>query len=105
MYLPGFQMAVADFVKDKGLEVPVQVRLLDLVSEVGELAKESLKGTRYGREAFYPTSEWEGELADAFFALVCVANSTGVNLELALDRALDRYTERLRLKGDASSGR
>lgn len=106
MYVTGFQLAVQDFVQEHGLEAPVEARLLDLASEVGELAKEALKATRYGREQqFHPTPEWENELMDVFFALICLANSTGVHLERSLDGTLDRYRERLAQTGDAGSGR
>ncbi len=103
--LPEFQPAVARFVEAHALEVPPAIRLLDLVAETGEVAKELLTGTRYGREEFRPGAAWAEELADLFFALVCVANSTGVNLEAALDDALSRYAARLDERGDAGSGR
>lgn len=99
------QRAVAEFVREHGLEAPVQARLLDLVSEVGELAKETLEGTGYGRAPFHPPGGWEGELGDALFALACLANSTGVDLGAALNQALEKYSERLALEGDAGSGR
>jgi len=103
--LPDFQKTVVAFVDENRLETSVEVRLLDLVSEVGELAKEVLKGDEYGHQSFQPTAEWSGELADAFFSLVCLANSTGLNLEEALVEALDKYAQRLASKGDAGSGR
>ena len=103
--LPAFQRAVAHFVEAHALEAPPAIRLLDLVSEAGEVAKELLTGTRYGREEFRPGAAWAEELADLVFALVCVANSTGVNLEAALDDALSRYAARLAERGDAGSGR
>lgn len=99
------QREVADFVQAHGLEADVQTRLLDLASEVGEVAKEVLKATRYGREPFRPTPDWEGELGDAYFSLLCVAESTGVDLEAALRKALAKYESRLSGKGDAGSGR
>ncbi len=61
---------------------------LDLVSEVGELTKEVLRATNYGRESFHPTEEWSGELGDILFSLACVANSTGLELKMALSEAL-----------------
>ncbi len=100
-----FQRAVAEFVWEHGLEAPVQARLLDLVSEVGELAKEVLEGTDYGRTAFRAPDGWTGELGDALFALACLANSTGVELETALNEALEKYRERFALGGGAGSGR
>lgn len=86
------------------LGAPVSFRLLDLAAEVGELAKEVLKSTRYGREPFQPTQDWAGELGDAFFSLICIANSTDVNLEEALQSALKKYKSRLARKGDVGSG-
>jgi len=53
------------FVKENGLEAPIQA-LLDLVSEVGEVSKEVLKGTSYGLEPFQPREQWAEELADVF---------------------------------------
>ena len=99
-----FQQAVATFVGENELEAPVHARVLDLVSEVGELDKEILKVTDYGGQPFRPTEEWSGELADILYSLTCVANSTGVDLEAALNEALDKYEGRLAQKGDAGSG-
>lgn len=104
-HLPQFQQKVAAFVAQHQLEAPVEARLLDLVSEVGEVAKEVLKGSDYGRHPFEAGDEWAAELADALFSLICVANSTGVNLEAALDQVLDKYRQRLTQAGDAGSGR
>ncbi len=100
-----FQRTVARFVREHGLEAPVQARLLDLVSEVGEIAKDALEGTDYGRTPFHAPDGWTGELGDALFALVCLANSTSVDLGTALNEALEKYRERLALGGDAGSGR
>jgi NTP pyrophosphatase (non-canonical NTP hydrolase) len=99
------QRTVASFVEEAGIEAPVYARLLDLASEVGELSKEVLEGTNYGRAPFRPANGWTGELGDVLFALVCLANSTGVDLEAALGGALDRYRQRLALGDDAGSGR
>jgi lincosamide nucleotidyltransferase len=99
-----YQRSVAAFVAAHALEVPVSARLLDLVSEVGELAKEALKGSEYGRAPFTGTEGWAAELGDALFSLACVANSTGVNLNAALEAALAKYELRLATRGDAGSG-
>ena len=102
------QRAVAQFVEAHGLEAPVHARALDLASEVGELAKEILTGTDYGRAPFEAPEGWTAELGDALFALVCLANSTGVDLEVDLevdlDGTLEKYRERLALGGGAGSG-
>jgi NTP pyrophosphatase (non-canonical NTP hydrolase) len=99
------QRTVASFVEGAGIEASVHARLLDLVSEVGELSKEILKATDYGHAPFRPSDGRAGAMGDVLFALVCLANSTGVDLESALDRALSKYRERIALGGDAGSGR
>lgn len=104
MSLPPYQQQVFDFVTEHGLHIPPSDRLLDLVSEVGELAKEVLKATRYSRQPFNPAEEWTAELGDVFFALSCLANSTGVDLNVALADALHKYQERLLKRSDAGSG-
>ncbi len=84
MHLPSAQDAVLHLVETHRLEVAVPFRLLDLASEVGELAKEALVATSYGRAPFRPTEGWPGELGDALFSLICLANSTGVDLQVGL---------------------
>ncbi|HZY66878.1 MAG TPA: MazG nucleotide pyrophosphohydrolase domain-containing protein [Rubrobacteraceae bacterium] len=99
------QQSVADFVARHGLEAPVPARLLDLSSGVGELSKEYLKSANYGREPFeHPPDGWQGEIGDVLFTAVCLANSTGVNLEAALQRVLNKYKERLHREGGPGSG-
>lgn len=43
---PDFQQRVGRFVAEHGLETSAETRLLDLVSEWGEVAKEILRGNR-----------------------------------------------------------
>jgi len=100
-----FQKEVAEFTTSLQLEAPVEARVLDLVAEVGELAKELLKAGQYGRQPFQPAEAWSDELGDVFFSLICLANSTGVNLEEALAGALDKYRRRMAAKGEVGSGR
>lgn len=95
---------VADFVEEHDLEAPIPARMLDLVSEAGELAKEVLKGTGYGSRSFQTPEGWSQELGDVLFALICLANSTNVELEAALLEALEKYRGRLATGGDAGSG-
>lgn len=98
------QRSVSRFVEWHRLKAPVQTRLLDLVSEVGELAKEVLVATAYGHRSFEPTDGWKRELGDALFSLICVANCTDVDLEMALEGAMKKYAQRLADSGDAGSG-
>ena len=103
--LPAFQQKVADFVDAHDLRTGAEHRLLDLVAELGELSKEALKATNYGRGPFIPDEKWDDELSDVFFSLVCLANSTAVDLEKGLDAALAKYGRRLKERGEAGSGR
>lgn len=103
--LPGYQRRVADFVDAAGMRAGVESRTLDLVSEVGEVAKEVLKATQYGEAPFDTPPDWADELGDLFFSLACLANATNVDLDRALDGALAKYRARLTTRGDAGSGR
>lgn len=105
MMLPDYQESVLRFVQAHQLEISVTYRLLDVVSEVGELAKEILKDTHYGQTAFETSATFKEELADVFFSLICVANSCGINLDEALRAALAKYEARLHATGDAASER
>ncbi len=98
------QHRVAEFVAEYELEAPIHARTLDLTSEVGELAKEVLKGAGYGCRRFEPPQGWQDEMGDVFFALLCLANSTGVELEAALAGSLHKYRERLESQSGAGSG-
>ncbi len=109
MALSSIQHRIAEFVQVNGLETSPAARTLDLVSEVGEVAKEILKATNYGQTDFELAESlqdnWEEEIADVLFALICLANSTHVDLDLALEAVLNKYAARLANKGDAGSGR
>ena len=97
------QDQAARFVQAHGLEASPGVRLLDLVSEVGEAAKEVLRSADCGRVPFRPGRGWEEELGDALFALVCLANTTGVDLEARFEDSLKKCESRLEARGDAGS--
>jgi NTP pyrophosphatase (non-canonical NTP hydrolase) len=101
---PAFQETVAGFLVEHNLQTPVVHRLLDVASELGELAKEAVEATGYGREEFEPSEHWKEELGDLFFSLICLANESDVNLEEALEKALEKYRERIAASGSPTSG-
>ncbi len=105
MSLLEIQDKVNRFAKDMGISTSVNIRIIDLVSEVGELSKEVLKGTEYGIKQFRNTEGWESEIGDVLFSLICVANETDINLENCLNYVLDKYEKRFANKGDLGSGR
>ncbi len=98
------QLRVQEFVDLYQLSSDANTRLLDLLSETGELSKEMLKATEYGKDAFTPTDAWEDEIGDVYFALLCLANTTQIDLNDALARTLEKYAHRLARRGSADSG-
>lgn len=102
---PDFQQRVARFVRQHHLASEVPFRVLDLASEVGEIAKEVLKASEYGARPFRPGANWADELGDALFSLICIANQSGVDLDQALQGALAKYQARLDRSGVPDSGR
>lgn len=105
MDLSELQDIVNKFTKDKNMNSNVNIRMIDLTSEVGELSKEILKGTNYGSKQFEKTKEWNSEIGDVLFSLICIANETDTNLEDCLNFVLDKYEKRFASKGDFGSGR
>ena len=66
-----------------------------LTEEVGEVAR--LIARQYGEQSFKESDKGHDladELADVLFVVICLANQTGVNLEEALARNLDKKTRR-----------
>ncbi|HRG88863.1 MAG TPA: nucleotide pyrophosphohydrolase [Chitinophagales bacterium] len=66
-----------------------------LTEEVGEVAR--IIARRYGEQSFKESDkhkELGDELADVLFVLICLANQTGVDLTTALQKNLDKKTNR-----------
>lgn len=66
-----------------------------LMEEVGELSR--LFARRFGEQSFKnsePEKELADEMADVLWVLLCLANQTGVNLEVALRKNLEKKTQR-----------
>lgn len=99
-----WQLQVQTFVSMRQIDADATTRLLDLMSEIGELSKVMLNENGYGKRAFAPNDAWRDEMGDVFFALVCLANETHVNLEEALNGALEKYRERLETQATPESG-
>ena len=84
------QQRVKDWMARYGLGTDPQVRMLDLSSEVGELAKEVLRSTAYGTRPFTPTASLE---------LLCLSQCLGLEGEAALGKALEKYEKRFAERG------
>jgi len=98
------QDRVAAFVAEHGLEADLAYRVLDLESEVGEVAKEVTTSTEYG-ETPEAAAIAVDEIGDALFALLALAERADVDAEAALDESLAKYESRIESSGDAGSGR
>lgn len=99
------QEKVDELIKKYNLESPIEIRFIDLISELGELGKEILKGNEYGKKDFCNTENIESEIGDTFFSLICVANGLNIDLQNALDNVLNKYENRFSKNGNIGSGR
>jgi NTP pyrophosphatase (non-canonical NTP hydrolase) len=88
-----------------GLGHTPQNHALDLMSEVGEVAKSLLQASDYGQSPLQLSPALSEELGDAFYSLAALAESLNVDLEAALDSALAKYEARLALQGHPGSTR
>lgn len=105
---PEYQKQVADLVArtPEKLSMTLEVALLDLVSEVGEAAKEILKANKYGRSSprlNKVSKQLSSELGDLFYSLIMMANSAEINLDAALAKTLIKIKKRIQHKGHAGS--
>jgi NTP pyrophosphatase (non-canonical NTP hydrolase) len=98
-----WQERVAAFVRCHALLHDPATHVLDLASEVGEVAKEVLMATGYGQRApqFHP--QLADELGDALYSLLALAEACGVDAGSALDAALKKYERRLAEQGETGS--
>ena len=66
-----------------------------LMEEVGEMAR--IMARRYGDQSFKASDkavDLAEEMADVLFVLICLANQTGVDLEDAFRRSIEKKTKR-----------
>ncbi len=96
--------AVYGFLDEYKLRCGINERYIDLSSEVGELGKELLKATDYGKAAFRMTADTEQEFGDCLFSLIALSGELGIDPASALDSALAKYKRRFDAKGRIGSG-
>ena len=66
-----------------------------LMEEVGEVAR--IMARRYGEQSGKKSDEessLSNELTDVLFVLICIANQTGVDLEQAFEKNMEKKTKR-----------
>jgi NTP pyrophosphatase (non-canonical NTP hydrolase) len=98
-----WQRRVAVFAQRHGLLHDPTTHTLDLVSEVGEVAKEVLLSTNYGQRTLQFGPQLVDELGDALYSLLALAEVCGVDAASALDAVLGKYKRRLTGRGEPGS--
>ncbi len=98
--IKGAQKKVDQWIKDIGIRYFNELTNTAILSEeVGEVA--SLMARIYGEQSFKTKAQeasakedLAGEMADVLFVLMCLANQTGVDLNAALLKSLDKKSKR-----------
>ena len=90
------QLQVDNWIKTVGVKYFSELTNLGiLMEEVGELSRLIVR--QYGEQSFKESDkqkELSDELADVLFVLICLANQTGVDLTTALQKNLEKKTNR-----------
>lgn len=90
------QKLVDDWIKTYGVRYFNELtNMAQLTEEVGEVAR--IIARRYGEQSEKESDKAKDlgdEMADVLWVLICLANQTGINLEDALKKNLDKKTKR-----------
>ncbi|WP_299825049.1 nucleotide pyrophosphohydrolase [uncultured Pontibacter sp.] len=90
------QAIVDNWIKENGVRYFNELtNMAILTEEVGEVAR--IISRQYGEQSFKKSDEGKqlsDELADVLFVLICLANQTGINLTEALQKNLEKKTQR-----------
>ncbi|MFM7177152.1 MAG: nucleotide pyrophosphohydrolase [Bacteroidota bacterium] len=96
MSLKNTQSQVDQWIKQYGVRYFNELTNMALLTEeVGELAR--IIARKYGEQSFKESDKnvnLADEMVDVLFVLVCLANQTGVDLEDAFQRNMDKKTSR-----------
>lgn len=89
------QQIVDDWIKDIGVKYFSELTCLAvLMEEVGEVAR--IMSRKYGEQSFKDGEHEDlgDEIADVIFALICIANKTGIDLEQAFKKNMEKKNSR-----------
>ncbi len=96
MTIPEAQAKVDHWIKTYGVRYFNELtNMVLLTEEVGELAR--IIARKYGEQSFKESDKdknMEEEMADILFVLICIANQTGIDLNGALEKNLEKKTQR-----------
>ena len=100
MDLKNSQKLVDNWIKEHGVRYFNELtNMAQLTEEVGEVAR--IIARRYGEQSEKESDKEKDlgeELADVIFVVLCLANQTGVNIQEAFDRKLQKKTDRDRMR-------
>lgn len=96
MDIQNAQIQVDNWIKEHGVRYFNELtNMAQLTEEVGEVAR--IIARRYGEQSEKESDKNKDlgeELADVVFVVLCLANQTGVNLQEAFNRKMDKKTKR-----------
>ena len=96
MSIKSTQKIVDNWIKEHGVRYFNELtNMAQLTEEVGEVAR--IIARRYGEQSEKESDkvkELGEELADVLFVVLCLANQTGVDLQEAFDRRMEKKTKR-----------
>jgi NTP pyrophosphatase (non-canonical NTP hydrolase) len=96
MNIENAQQVVDSWIKEHGVRYFNELtNMAQLTEEVGEVAR--IIARRYGEQSEKESDKDKDlgeELADVLFVVLCLANQTGVNLQEAFDKRMDKKGKR-----------
>ena len=96
MNIQNAQKIVDTWIKEHGVRYFNELtNMAQLTEEVGEVAR--IIARRYGEQSEKESDKDKDlgeELADVVFVVLCLANQTGIDLQAAFDKKMDKKTQR-----------
>lgn len=96
MNIKDAQKAVDDWIQTHGVRYFNELtNMAQLTEEVGEVAR--IIARRYGEQSEKESDKDKDlgeELADVVFVVLCLANQTGIDLQAAFDKKMDKKAKR-----------
>ena len=92
------QQLVKNFNDNKNVHkkpMPVYARILNIQSELGELAKDYLEHSKYGTKDFELQEDFKLEYGDVLYCLLSLGNELNINANECLDLVLKKYKDRI----------
>ncbi|WP_435412265.1 nucleotide pyrophosphohydrolase [Psychroserpens mesophilus] len=96
MDIKNAQLEVDNWIKEHGVRYFNELtNMAQLTEEVGEVAR--IIARRYGEQSEKESDKDKDlgeELADVMFVVLCLANQTGIDLQTAFDKKMDKKAQR-----------